>query len=71
MHGTHGIYNVTLQVILANAFIIGGGMLEHSVPTCPGLCYLYSHMAHSLCLLVKCAKTILLYNPQDSDLNDV
>ena len=34
MHDTHGIYNVTLQVILANAFIIGGGM-----------CYWYSHMA--------------------------
>ena len=28
----HGIYNVTLQVIVADAFIIGGGMLEHSVP---------------------------------------
>ena len=57
------IYYVTLQVILANAFLIGGGMLEHSVPTFPGLCYLYSHMAHSLCLRVKCAKTILLHNP--------
>ena len=46
-------------------------MLEHSVPIRPSLCYWYSHTAHSLCLLVKCAKTILLYNPQDSDLNDV
>ena len=52
MHGTHGIYNVALQVIVADAFLIGGGMLEHGE--------LYSHMAHSLCLLVKCAKTILL-----------
>ena len=28
-------------------------------------------MAYSLCLLVKRAKTILLYNPQDNYLNDV
>ena len=46
-------------------------MLECSVPTCPGLCYLYSHMAHSLFLRVKCAKIILLYNRHDSDLNYV
>ena len=31
MHGTHGIYNISLHVVLVNAFIIGGGMLEHSV----------------------------------------
>ena len=24
MHGTHRIYNITLQVIVADAFIIGG-----------------------------------------------
>ena len=56
----------------ANAFAIRGDVLEHSVPTCPSLCYWYSHMAHSLCLLVKCAKTILvIYNPQDSHFNYV
>ena len=43
-------------------------MLEHSLPAFPSLCYLYSHMAHSL---VKCAKTILLYNPHDCELNYV
>ena len=43
MHGTHGIYNVTL-LIVADAFIIGGAMFEHSVPTCPGLCELYCRM---------------------------
>ena len=38
VQGIHGIYNVTLNVIVANAFIIGKGMLEHSVLLASGMC---------------------------------
>ena len=46
---------------MADAFIIGRGMLEHSMLV----------VLHGSALLVICAKTMLPYNPQDSDLNEI
>ena len=36
MHGLHGIYNMTLNVIVADAFITGGDMLGQGIPMCLG-----------------------------------
>ena len=61
MLGTHEIYNITLNVIVADAFIIGGGMFKYSIPTCLAGLVLLLQGSH---LALASAKTILPYNTQ-------
>ena len=57
MHDLHGINNVILKVIVADAFIKYGVVL-----TCPGCAIAYSSKAHSFSLLVTCVESVQSYN---------